>query len=156
MDEIRVQVGDFSLAAEWQALSARTGADTGAVAAFVGLVREVCGDAASRLELEHYPGMTEQSIAALVAQARQRWRLAATTVIHRVGQLKPRDQIVLVLTAARHRAEALAACTFLIDMLKTEAVIWKRERAQAGAGWVSATDQDAVRADAWRASEGSD
>jgi len=136
--------------AEWALLRSRLAADVGAVAAFVGLVRELGGDARTSLTLEHYPGMTEKSIAAIAAEAAERWRLAAITVIHRVGRLRPADQIVLVLTASRHRAEALAACQYIIDCLKTDAIFWKRETAAAASHWVQATAQDQGRAAAWK------
>ena len=151
MNDIRVQAEDFSMPAEWERFRARLDAEAGAVAAFVGLVREVQGDAATVLSLEHYPGMTENSIAAIVAEAERRWSLAAVTVIHRVGQLRPAEQIVLVLTASRHRAEALAACAFIIDCLKTDAVFWKQEAAGRGTRWVEATSADLQRAAQQRA-----
>ena len=146
---IRIQADDFSVDAEWSALREQLDANAGAVAAFVGLVREVHGDRGSSLELEHYPGMTERSVAAIVAEAEQRWSLAAVTVIHRVGRLRPTDQIVLVLAASAHRSEALAACEFIIDRLKTDAIFWKRETADGDTRWVQATDQDVERAQGW-------
>ena len=145
MHDIRVQTEDFSMPAEWERLRARLDAEAGAVAAFVGLVREAWGDASTVLSLEHYPGMTEKSIAAIVAEAERRWSLAAVTVVHRVGRLRPAEQIVLVLTASRHRAEALAACAFIIDCLKTDAVFWKQEAAGQAARWVEATGDDLQR-----------
>ena len=149
MGRIRIQAGDFSVDEEWSALRERLDANAGAVAAFVGLVREVRGDRGSSLELEHYAGMTERSVAAIVSEAERRWRLAAVTVIHRVGRLRPTDQIVLVLTASAHRADALAACEFIIDRLKTDAIFWKREAADGDARWVEATEQDVQRAKGW-------
>ena len=149
MQRIRIQADDFSIDGEWQALRQRLDASVGAVAAFVGLVREVLGDSASSLELEHYAGMTERSVAAIVAEAEQRWRLAAVTVIHRVGRLQPTDQIVLVLTASAHRTDALAACEFIIDRLKTDAIFWKRETAGGDTRWVEATELDVERAKGW-------
>ena len=149
---VRIQAEDFSVDQEWSALRERLDANAGAVAAFVGLVREVHGDRGSSLELEHYPGMTERSVEAVVAEAEQRWSLAAVTVIHRVGRLRPTDQIVLVLTASAHRSEALAACEFIIDRLKTDAIFWKRETAGGDTHWVEATDQDVERAKGWAGS----
>ena len=151
VNDIRVQTEDFSMPAEWERLRARLDGEAGAVAAFVGLVREVQGDAATVLSLEHYPGMTEKSIAAIVEEAERRWSLAAVTVIHRVGRLRPAEQIVLVLTASRHRAEALAACAFIIDCLKTDAVLWKKEATGQAARWVEATGDDVQRAAQQRA-----
>ena len=149
MQRIRIQTDDFSVDGEWKALRERLDANAGAVAAFVGLVREVHGDSGSSLELEHYAGMTERSVAAIVAEAERRWRLAAVTVIHRVGRLRPTDQIVLVLTASAHRTDALAACEFIIDRLKTDAIFWKRETAGGDTRWVEATEQDVERAKGW-------
>ena len=149
---IRIQTDDFSVDQEWSALRERLDANAGAVAAFVGLVREVHGDSGSSLELEHYPGMTERSVEAIVAEAEQRWRLAAVTVVHRVGRLRPTDQIVLVLAASAHRSAALAACEFIIDRLKTDAIFWKRETAGDDTRWVQATDQDVERAKGWAGS----
>ena len=146
---IRIQAGDFSVDREWSALRERLDGNAGAVAAFIGLVRDVQGDRGSSLELEHYPGMTERSVEAIVAEAEHRWSLAAVTVIHRVGRLQPTDQIVLVLAASGHRSEALAACEFIIDRLKTDAIFWKREIAGDDARWVEATDQDVERAKGW-------
>ena len=149
MRRIRIQAGDFSVEKEWSALRQRLDASAGAVAAFVGLVREVHGDRGSSLELEHYAGMTELSVAAIVAEAERRWSLAAVTAIHRVGRLRPTDQIVLVLTASAHRADALAACEFIIDRLKTDAIFWKRETAGGDSRWVEASEQDVERAKGW-------
>ena len=153
MRRIQIQEADFSLDDEWSALRQQLAADAGAVAAFVGLVREVHGDRGSSLELEHYPGMTERSVAAIVSEAERRWRLAAVTVIHRVGRLQPTDQIVLVLTASAHRPDALAACEFIIDRLKTDAIFWKRETAAGETRWVEATEQDVERAKGWAGSQ---
>ena len=146
MHDLRIQTEDFSMQAEWERLRRRLAGDVGAVAAFVGLVRDLHGDGPTALTLEHYPGMTEKGIAAIVEEAERRWSLAAATVVHRVGRLRPAEQIVLVLTASRHRAEALAACAFIIDCLKTEAVFWKKESAGDAARWVEATGEDLKRA----------
>ena len=131
-------------------MRARLGSDTGALAAFVGLVRELAGDGESSLELEHYPGMTENSIEAIVARAERRWDLNGTLVIHRTGRLGARDQIVLVLCASGHRAEAFAACEFIMDFLKTDAVFWKKETGPDGSRWVESTGADFDRAAGWR------
>ena len=146
MTDIRIQAEDFSMQEEWSKLRSRLGAEVGALAAFVGLVRDVQGDGPTTLTLEHYPGMTERSIAAVVAEAERRWPLAGATVIHRVGRLRPTDQIVLVLAASPHRAAALAACAFIIDCLKTDAVFWKKEAAGDAARWVQASGDDLRRA----------
>ena len=145
--EIRIQAADFSLDEEWRALRARVDNDTGAVAAFIGLVRDVGHEGPATLELEHYPGMTEKSIAKIVDQALERWRLTDVLVIHRVGKLAPAEQIVLVAVGSGHRAEAFAGCEFIMDFLKTDAVIWKKE---SGQRWLEATAKDIERASEWR------
>lgn len=150
MGRVQIQPQDFSLDAEWRRLRAGLDADAGAVAAFIGLVREVRGDGRTTLELEHYPGMTENSIERIVAAAEERWNLADALVIHRVGRLEPAEQIVLVLCASRHRAEAFAACEFIMDSLKTDAVFWKKESSGGASRWVKSSARDAERAAGWR------
>ncbi len=151
--EIRVQEQDFSVAAEYGAARERLGACAGAVASFVGLVRDLRSGAADEaveaLCLEHYPGMTERSIEAIVAEAAGRWPLLDVVVIHRVGRLEPAAQIVLVQAASAHRSAAFAACEFIMDYLKTEAVFWKREESRDGARWVEATAEDRHRVSDW-------
>jgi molybdopterin synthase catalytic subunit len=155
--EIRVQQDDFSIAAEYQALRDRLAADAGAVACFVGLVRDTYGPGSQRsvqaLHLEHYPGMTERSIAAIADQAHARWPLLDLLVIHRVGTLPPEAQIVYVQAAASHRAAAFAACEFVMDYLKTEAVFWKREDTVDGSRWVEATGDDRDRVSGWKSAD---
>ena len=149
---IRVQTEDFSLDGEWAALRRRVGGDCGAIVAFAGLVRDNArsGERTDTLLLEHYPGMTEASIAKIVAAAEARWPLDEVVVVHRVGVLRPADQIVLVLVASGHRAAAFAGCEFLMDHLKTQAVFWKKEVRQSGATWVRSSTDDGDRAAAWR------
>ena len=133
---VRVGPDDFDAGAEQQRLHAP---GVGAVTSFTGLVRDF-GDSADvvALELEHYPGMTEKSLHAIIAEAGQRWPLAAVTVIHRTGRMMLGDNIVLVAVASAHRAAAFAACEFLIDELKTSAPFWKKERLTDGSlRWVS-------------------
>ena len=147
MSRVRVQAGDFDLSTE---LAALRGADAriGAVVGFVGTVRDMNeGASVAEMELEHYPGMTEQSIEAIVERACQRWPLYGVRVVHRVGPLLPLEQIVLVACSAAHRGEAFAACEFIIDYLKTEAPFWKKEQTPAGARWVDArvSDDQALR-----------
>jgi molybdopterin synthase catalytic subunit len=126
-------------------------AQVGALVWFVGLVRDVNeGDEVRGLTLEHYPGMTEKALAAILVQAERRWPILDALVVHRVGDLRPTDPIVVVAIASPHRAEAFAACEFVIDYLKTQAPFWKREQTQAGARWVSARDSDASAAGRWR------
>lgn len=146
MKEVRVQPEDFDLTTE----VARLRADNprvGAVVTFVGAVRDMNeGASVAEMELEHYPGMTEQSLQNIVEQACARWPLAGALVIHRVGPLKPMEQIVLVAVSSAHRGEAFAACEFIIDYLKTDAPFWKKEQTPDGARWVDArvTDEAAM------------
>ncbi len=139
---VRVQVEDFDAGAEINAMRG-SHANIGAVAAFVGQVRDLNeGDQVSELVLEHYPGMTEKSLQSIIEQAKQRWDVIDALIVHRVGKLKPLDQIVLVLVASSHRKEAFAACEFMMDYLKTEAPFWKKEQTPAGSRWVEAKTSD--------------
>jgi len=143
---VRVQTEDFDAGAEIARLR-QGNAKVGAVAAFIGVARDVNdGAAVSTLTLEHYPGMTERALEGIVADARARWRLIDVLVIHRVGELKPTDQIVLVAVTSANRGEAFAACEFIMDYLKTRAPFWKKERTPESAHWVEArvTDDDAA------------
>ena len=139
---VRVQREDFDAGVE--IVRMRTGNPRiGALAAFVGVARDINdGEAVATLTLEHYPGMTERSLEAICEQARARWNVIDILVVHRVGTLKPTDQIVLVIVSSAHRAEAFAACEFVIDYLKTEAPFWKKEGTSNGARWVEARDSD--------------
>jgi molybdopterin synthase catalytic subunit len=149
--DVRIQEADFSVAAEWEALRARTSGDVGAVASFVGLVRDRHPDAdIESLYLEHYPGMTEASIRKILDETASRWPILDIVVIHRVGSLEPRDQIVFVQAAAGHRPAAFAACEFVMDYLKTDAVLWKRERRTGGERWIEATGDDRRRVARWK------
>jgi molybdopterin synthase catalytic subunit len=146
---VRVQTGDFDVAREIAALRGGD-ARVGAVAAFIGLVRDINDAAAvSTLTLEHYPGMTEKALARIVDEARARWNVYDALVIHRVGELKPTDQIVLVVVTAAHRGEAFAACEFIMDYLKTRAPFWKKEQTPAGERWVEARASDDDAAARW-------
>ena len=140
--KVSVQREDFDLSREVQAISG-DGA-VGAVASFVGLVREVA------MTLEHYPGMTERAIAAIVEEARGRWSVLDCTVIHRYGDLAPGDRIVLVAVASAHRGDAFAACEFIMDYLKTRATFWKKEHRAEGASWVEARAADDQAAERWK------
>ena len=146
---VAIQPEDFSLDKEWLELREGIGGDAGAVAAFIGLVREFAGNGESVLHLEHYPGMTEESIERIVAKAEARWRLLGVRVVHRIGPLRPADQIVLVLCASSHRAEAFAACEFIMDFLKTDAIFWKKELAEGASRWVESTGADLARVAGW-------
>jgi molybdopterin synthase catalytic subunit len=147
MSEVRIQAEDFDLSHEVAQLRAGN-AKVGGIVTFVGTVRDLNeGAFVAEMELEHYPGMTEQSIQAIIDQARARWPIYGALVIHRVGPLKPMDQIVLVAVTSPHRGEAFSACEFIIDYLKTEAPFWKKEQTPEGARWVDArtSDDDALK-----------
>jgi molybdopterin synthase catalytic subunit len=147
---VRIQPDDFDVSAEIAALR-RGNPRIGAVASFVGIVRDVNeGDAVAGLTLEHYPGMTEKAIGEIVERARARWNVIEALVIHRVGALKPLDQIVLVVVASGHRGDAFAACEFIMDYLKTRAPFWKKESTEKGARWVEARTDDEIAAERWR------
>ncbi|MFN5512180.1 MAG: molybdopterin synthase catalytic subunit MoaE [Burkholderiales bacterium] len=146
---VRVQQEDFDLSAEVAALRAGR-PQVGAVACFVGTVRDINqGSGVSSLTLEHYPGMTEKALQGIVDAAQARWTLDDVLVIHRVGSLAPLDQIVLVAVTSAHRGEALAACEFVIDWLKTDAPFWKKETTPEGARWVDARESDDAAAARW-------
>jgi molybdopterin synthase catalytic subunit len=150
LSEVRIQAEDFDLSTEVAQLRAGH-PKVGGVVTFVGTVRDLNeGATVSAMELEHYPGMTEQSISDIIDQARQRWPIMGALVIHRVGPLKPLDQIVLVAVTAAHRGEAFAACEFIIDYLKTEAPFWKKEQTPEGARWVDARVSDDAALNKWK------
>jgi len=146
---VRVQTEDFDAGAEITRLRlARP--DTGAVAAFIGQVRDLNeGAEVSALTLEHYPGMTEKALESIIRQAQARWDIFDALIIHRIGTLNPLDQIVLVLVSGAHRGEAFAACEFIMDYLKTEAPFWKKEQTSAGARWVEARASDDTARQRW-------
>ena len=146
---IRVQREDFDLGAELAALTAGN-PKVGGLAVFVGLVRDLSGGSeVGAMTLEHYPGMTERMLERIEAEARERWPLEASLVVHRYGRLEPGDQIVLVATASAHREAAFEACQFLIDWLKTKAPFWKLEETDQGSRWVEARDSDDQAATRW-------
>lgn len=147
---VRVQTADFDVGRE---LATLRGSDAriGALASFLGLVRDVNdGASVSGMTLEHYPGMTEKALEAIVGEARGRWDIYDALVIHRVGPLKPCDQIVLVAVTSAHRGAAFAACEFIMDYLKTRAPFWKREATAEGGRWVDARETDDSAAARWR------
>ena len=144
MISVAVQREPFSLDGTLESLEALGG---GAVASFVGLVRADGG--VEQLTLEHYPGMTQAALQAIAAEAQQRWSLLGATIIHRVGPLAPGDRIVLVAACAGHRADALDACAFMIDRLKTDAPFWKSELRGGERHWVEARGSDAAAAQRW-------
>jgi molybdopterin synthase catalytic subunit len=144
--KVSVQRDDFDLGLEVKALSKDP--RIGAVASFVGVVREVA------MTLEHYPGMTENSIRKIVDEAMSRWQVMDCTVIHRYGELKPGEQIVMVAVASAHRGDAFAACEFIMDYLKTRAPFWKKEHRPEGARWVEARAADDQAAERWEVKPG--
>ncbi|MFN3957782.1 MAG: molybdenum cofactor biosynthesis protein MoaE [Tepidimonas ignava] len=146
---VTIQTADFDLGAEVAAL--RSGdPGVGAVCAFVGTVRDVSeGVAVATMELEHYPGMTERAIDAMIDEAARRFDIRGVRVIHRVGPLQPQDQIVLVAVTSAHRGQAFAACEFLMDYLKTQAPFWKKEHTPSGARWVDARVSDDAALARW-------
>src|SRR4051794_8624397 len=147
---VRIQTEDFDLGAEARAMR-KSDPSIGAIASFVGVVRDVNdGDAVSEMMLEHYAGMTERAIEEILAQARGRWNVMDALVVHRVGVLKPADQIVLVIIASSHRGDAFAACEFVMDYLKTRAPFWKKEQTEKGSRWVDARATDDLAAERWR------
>ena len=146
---VRVQTEDFDVAKELAQLRAGN-RGVGAVAAFIGVVRDLNDSTEVRtLTLEHYPGMTEKALAAIVAEATQRWNVCDALVIHRVGRLEPTDQIVFVAVTSAHRGEAFAACEFIMDYLKTRAPFWKKEDTPAGERWIEARASDDDAAARW-------
>ena len=153
---VSVQEADFDVGAETEALAAGR-PEVGAVASFVGYVSadKLAGESAedqavSAMTLEHYPGMTEKSLEAIVAEAESRWSLLGVRVIHRFGRLVPGDRIVFVGVAGSHRGEAFAACEFIMDYLKTRAPFWKKEDTPEGGRWVDAREADDAAAEKWR------
>jgi molybdopterin synthase catalytic subunit len=150
MITIRVQTGDFDVAAELAALTAGRG-DVGGIGCFIGVVRNDPAHPLAALSLEHYPGMTEQAMTAIATEAARRWDLAGCTLLHRVGRLPVGANIVLVLAAARHRQAALDAAGFLIDWLKTKAPFWKQEFFADGTKrWIEAREADDTAALRWQ------
>lgn len=147
--DIRVGEVDFSLDEELSRIM-RESPSAGGVASFVGLVRNKNdGAAVSRMTLEHYPGMTEKSLAKIAAAARERFHLVDVIVVHRVGELKVGDRIVLCLTSAEHRSDAFAGCEYIMDWLKTEAPFWKKEQTPDGERWVDARESDDKARERW-------
>jgi molybdopterin synthase catalytic subunit len=147
----RVRIGpdDFDLSAEVAALQHGDGA-VGAIVTFTGTVRDRQGGlGVQRMELEHYPGMTEAAIEAMIDAAHQRFDIIAARVVHRIGVLKPTQRIVLVAVSSAHRGQAFQACEFLMDYLKTQAPFWKKEHTAQGARWVDARSSDDAALQRW-------
>ena len=147
---IRIQEKDFDISAEIAALR-KGDARVGAVASFLGTVRDMNdGSQVKEMALEHYPGMTEKALVEIASQAKARWDIYDTLVIHRIGPLLPEDQIVLVVVTSAHRGEAFAACEFIMDYLKTAAPFWKKENTPEGARWVDARVSDDIALERWK------
>ncbi|HSH72683.1 MAG TPA: molybdopterin synthase catalytic subunit MoaE [Methylophilaceae bacterium] len=146
---VRVQVEDFDAGAEIRRLR-MAHRNTGAIVTFIGQVRDLNDGAdVTTMTLEHYPGMTEKSLEVIIEQAKNRWDIYDALIVHRVGELQPADQIVLVVVTGAHRKEAFAACEFMMDYLKTEAPFWKKERTPTGEHWVEAKASDDVARERW-------
>ena len=145
---IAVQIEDFDISLEYQRLRDAQAA-CGAIVTFTGLVRDLVDDPLQQMVLEHYPGMTERSLADIVEQARQRWPLYAVTLIHRVGTLRPGDQIVYVGVSSAHRRDAFAASEFIMDYLKKDAPFWKKEQTRSQERWVEQKCSDLDAAKRW-------
>lgn len=146
---VRIQEHDFDLSVEVARLREGDG-QVGAVAVFIGTVRDLNeGSAVKQMTLEHYPGMTEAALEAIIEQAKSRWDLRNALIIHRIGSLKPQDQIVLVAVTSAHRGEAFSACEFMMDYLKTQAPFWKKEDTPDGARWVDARVSDDQALERW-------
>jgi len=146
---VRVQTEDFDMAAELTSMRL-AGQGVGAVVSFIGQVRDMNdGDDIQTLTLEHYPGMTEKALEAIETEAKSRWDIIDSLIIHRVGTLKPQDQIVLVAISGAHRGEAFKACEFIMDFLKTQAPFWKKEATNKGERWVEAKLSDDAAQARW-------
>jgi molybdopterin synthase catalytic subunit len=147
---VRVQFEDFDVGAEIFRIR-QSNKKVGAVASFIGVVRDLNeGDEVSTLTLEHYPAMTEKALLEIEAEAKKRWDIYDCLIVHRVGTLKPLDQIVLVVVSSAHRGEAFMACEFLMDYLKTKAPFWKKEGTPSGDRWVDARSSDDAAAERWK------
>ena len=147
---VRVQTEDFDLGAELSKLR-RANASIGALVSFVGQVRDINdGNAINTLTLEHYPEMTQKALEAIEYEAKTRWQLIDALIIHRVGTLKPQDQIVLVAITCSHRGDAFKACEFIMDYLKTSAPFWKKEATNQGESWVEAKVSDDQAKARWK------
>lgn len=147
---VRVQTEDFDVGLEIATLR-KGNPRIGAIASFIGVVRDMNeGDSVAEMTLEHYPGMTEKSVEDIITQAHTRWQVMDALVIHRIGTLKPLDQIVLVVVSSAHRGDAFAACEFIMDFLKTSAPFWKKEQTGSGARWVDARATDDAAALRWQ------
>ena len=149
MDKIIVQSEDFDLTTE-VALAKASNANIGAIVSFVGTVRDLESKNLNTMTLEHYPGMTEKSLQSIAENAKIKWKLQSVTIIHRIGKLDINDQIVLVITASKHRQEAFESCNFIMDFLKTDAPFWKKETTTTAEKWVESRTQDIEKKKQWK------
>ena len=145
---IRIQAADFDIAAVNRELLAGR-SDVGAISSFIGLVRDLEDDPLQQMTLEHYPGMTEKALQGIAEKALARWQLVDLAIIHRIGALRPADQIVMVSVLSAHRGDAFAACEFVMDYLKTDAPFWKKETSEQGSKWVEARKSDVSAQKKW-------
>ncbi|MEM7564502.1 MAG: molybdenum cofactor biosynthesis protein MoaE [Pseudomonadota bacterium] len=145
---IRVQTDDFDVSAVNREL-VEGREDVGAITSFIGLVRDLKDGRLQQMTLEHYPGMTENALAGIAERATSRWQILDLAIIHRVGNLHPADQIVLVSVLSAHRADAFSACEFIMDYLKTEAPLWKKESSDQGENWVESRKSDLFAQKKW-------
>ena len=145
---IRIQAEDFDVGTlNRELLAGRS--DVGAIASFIGLVRDIAGDPLRQMTLEHYPGMTEKALQGIAEKAQARWQVADLAIIHRIGALQPADQIVMVSVLSAHRGDAFAACEFIMDYLKTDAPFWKKEVSEQGSKWVESRNSDMSARGKW-------
>ena len=152
-DLILVQEADFDVNQHYEQLLKLNPRDTGAAVLFVGLVRDLPGSALKAMELEHYKGMTEASLADIITKARKRYTLEGVHIVHRVGRLMPHDQIVLVAVTSKHRRDAFSACEYIMDFLKQDAPFWKAEITNEGKQWVAAKDSDQEATARWQTAD---
>ncbi len=146
---VSVQTEDFDIGRILAELTERR-SDIGALVTFTGLVRDMPGGGLEAMELEHYPAMTEKALREIEAEARERWNLSASLIIHRIGRLKPGEQIMMVATGSAHRQDAFEAAEFLMDYLKSRAPFWKKEHTAEGADWVDARESDEDALNRWQ------
>ena len=149
MDKIVVQTEDFDLTTE-VSLTRNNNPQVGAIVSFIGTVRDLHPGSISSMTLEHYPEMTEKSLKSIVTEARDRWDLQNVTIIHRIGELKVNDQIVLVVTTSKHRQAAFESCNFIMDYLKTDAPFWKKESTKKKEEWVESRESDDEQKKRWQ------
>lgn len=147
---VSVQIENFDIAKEIKAINSKTN-NIGAIVSFIGQVRDFSeGSNIIHMKLEHYPGMTEKSLASIENEARKKWKIQDIRIIHRFGDLRPADQIVLVIVASLHRAQAFLACEFIMDYLKTSAPFWKKELTNSSERWVESKESDDLALKRWK------